>query len=124
MSKHATGHWYVALDEDRNAIAVAENGVGPNGGWVGVDIARMALPGKYKTRLQINEHARLIAAAPETSAERDRLKALNAELMETLKAIHAIANTLGRSPNESENALWEIHGKARAAIAKAESLNG
>ena len=34
------------------------------------------------------EMANLIAEAPKTAAERDRLKAVNAELLEALKSIH------------------------------------
>lgn len=57
--------YYVHIDEDGNAISVAANGVGPKGGWVGLSIARMALPDKNKTRQQINDAARLFSAAPE-----------------------------------------------------------
>lgn len=60
-----TGQWYVYTGEDKDAIAVAEHGVGPNGGWVGIDIAKMPIPGKYKTQTDINKNARLIAAAPD-----------------------------------------------------------
>lgn len=72
--------------------------------------------------LAANEHARaiakanarLIAAAPETAAERDRLKALNAELLAALKAIKE-AGRMSDQPRAKYCA--EI---ADAAIAKAE----
>jgi hypothetical protein len=40
----------------------------------------------WQSECEVREaNARLIAAAPETAAERDRLKALNAELLEALR---------------------------------------
>lgn len=58
-------------------------------------------------------NARLIAAAPETAAERDRLKEVNAELLEALKAmlhVFGCGTAIDCSTCDS----------ARAAIAKAE----
>ena len=40
----------------------------------------------YYDEAVLDEDALLVAAAPETAAERDRLKALNAELLAALKA--------------------------------------
>ena len=59
-------------------------------------------------------NARLIAAAPETAAERDRLKEINAELLEALEYLEAVCacKTL---PYENHPSMIE----ARAAIAKA-----
>ena len=55
-------------------------------------------------------NARLIAAAPETAAERDRLKEINAELLEALEwALDVI----------EYNQLKVDDAKARTAIAKA-----
>lgn len=90
-----TGQWYVYTGEDKDAIAVAEHGVGPNGGWVGIDIAKMPIPGKYKTQTDINKNARLIAAAP--------------DLLEALEAAFEM--------HVSQHPKWEAI--ARAAIAKA-----
>ncbi len=60
-------------------------------------------------------NARLIAAAPETAAERDRLREVNAALLEALKkALNFIKNT------EQELGITLDSGDAaRAAIAKA-----
>ena len=73
-------------------------------------------------------NARLIAAAPETAAERDRLKEVNAELLEALKdAVSALDADASKSPLGERHAKlaqgWfnAMYGdKARAAIAKAE----
>lgn len=59
-------------------------------------------------------NARLIAAAPETAAERDRLKALNAELLAVLKDLMWRFNDAEPPCNDADVA------QARAAIAKAE----
>ena len=42
-------------------------------------------------------HARLIAAAPETAAERDRLKAINAKLLAALKGVASVYVTTAPS---------------------------
>lgn len=60
--------------------------------------------------------ARLIAAAPETAAERDRLKEVNAELLAALKEAHQIAR--GEHPNADP--MLRLFELTRAAIAKAE----
>ena len=64
-----------------------------------------------------NDIARLMHAAPETAAERDRLKAINGELLAAArKALNYIANT------EDELSITLDSGEAlRAAIAKAQS---
>ena len=58
------------------------------------------------------ELARQMAAAPETAAERDRLKALNAEMLEALKGMKAAAT--------SEFVPVNVIRDAGKAIAKAE----
>lgn len=62
-------------------------------------------PAKHELRAALAD-ARLIAAAPETAAERDALLAVNAVMLEALKALF--------------NADLGSHEKAKAAIAKAE----
>lgn len=61
--------------------------------------------------------ARLIAAAPETAAERDRLKAVNAELLAALQAMTEELAALA----ESGYAYPHLIARARAAIAKAQA---
>ncbi len=66
-------------------------------------------------------NARLIAAAPETAAERDRLKASNAELIETLRLIDELAtNGLDHAHPRNGATISAIASAARAAIVKAE----
>ena len=63
-------------------------------------------------------NARLIAAAPETAAERDRLREINADLVEVLEDMtDAMAGILiehGRDPTKAPRII-----SARTAIAKA-----
>ena len=67
------------------------------------------------------EHARLIAAAPETAAERDRLKAINAELLTALEALcDLMPQTRPGNMQSDEYHIWLQADKARAAIAKAQ----
>ena len=61
----------------------------------------------------------IFAAAPETAAERDRLKALNAELLAALKHLDDVANEPNGHPHGWDAAMVEASDKARAAIAKA-----
>jgi hypothetical protein len=72
--------------------------------WTGFDTCGLPFD-------QQEANARLIAAAPETAAERDRLKALNAELLAALKAVRA-----AQTPKDGREAMR----LADAAIAKAE----
>ena len=67
-------------------------------------------------------NARLIAAAPETAAERDQLRALNADMLAALREYDAYMSrfyrdTDGGPMSEPNRASWKA---ARAAIARAE----
>ncbi len=64
----------------------------------------------------LDNHTALIAAAPETLAERDRLKAINAELLEALKNL---VNDFDKSVITTyKNSYWVL--EAQKAVAKAE----
>jgi len=61
--------WYVYTgqsndDGEYDAIAISANGKGPNGGWVGLHVARMPVPDdrsfNKRTRAEINANAELI----------------------------------------------------------------
>ncbi len=60
-------------------------------------------------------NARLIAAAPETADERDRLKVINAELLRALQNL--MTGNPGRNGWGEDYRVWQ---DAKAAIAKAE----
>ena len=101
------------------------------GKWInqtmgGCENGRQILSGKlhlatchYGNGIDVNEanaNAALIAAAPETAAERDKLKAINAELLEALefalKALYA-----PDCPAIPDGAM--VKGKIYSAISKA-----
>lgn len=67
-------------------------------------------------RQLMRANAKLIAAAPETAAERDTLKAINAELLEALEALLPI---VGAPRTYTSGDVFEAQDKARAVIAKA-----
>lgn len=62
-------------------------------------------------------NARLIAAAPETAAERDRLKAINAELLEACKAV--VERSEGKLYNTDQETGETFVNLLLNAIAKA-----
>lgn len=62
---HTPGEMYVYTGEDKDAIAIAIHGKGPNGGWQGWEIATMPIPSKREraTREEINANAARLALA-------------------------------------------------------------
>jgi hypothetical protein len=84
--------WYVHVDENGDAISIAANGTGPKGGWVGISIARMAVPGDYKTRQQINEASAFIVKA--VNAHDELVKALREAREEVDAAIRDILHSI------------------------------
>lgn len=108
MSKHTPGPWKVGpIHPDNACISVTAENETEVAVLYGGDIETpIGDDGKWGSQPTRDANAYLIAAAP--------------LLLEVLKSIHAIANTLDRSPSENNDAMWEIHQKARAAIAKAE----
>ena len=64
----------------------------------------------------LDEDALLVAAAPKTAAERDRLKALNAELLKALKAVD-------RQRQRNKPITMGDLDMVASAIAKAEGSN-
>ena len=83
----------------------------PNRTVEAIPIARMDRePGNGTLPVERDDNARLIAAAPETAAERDRLKTINARLVSVLQKI-----------GELDGFSSDVREDARAAIAKAQS---
>ena len=120
--KHTLGQWKISLTDSTVVIAVGRNGIS-------CEVA--AIEGDYDNPrewpiMEANHH--LIAAAPDTAAERDRLKAVNADLLAALRltAGQALRSEIpeGYGP-EFRSKEWEAGydaaiSVARAAIAKAE----
>jgi hypothetical protein len=101
-AQHTPGPFSVAQDFD-GGIAVA-------------DVVRLP------SREHAEANARLIAAAPETAAERDQLRALNADL---LAALRGITSRHVEMVNSGDCGHWNPEAEphviaARAAIARAE----
>lgn len=74
-----------------------------------------------KEKDEVLANARLIAAAPETAAERDRLKETNAELLEALENMLQFAEVCHRQCEDQlmRQAIGNDIMSARNAIAKA-----
>ena len=111
MTKHTPGPW-AATTRQGSWDWVVFQATNPN-----MEICQMFHDGTDENETGA-ANARLIAAAPETAAERDRLREINAELLAALK--------------ELSDGMWAGDGisnpavpghqvaKARAAIARAE----
>ena len=102
MTTPTPGPW--AAEDDHDGYRI--EGRGNPSGTVAVLTARRSVTGKAD--------ALLIAAAPETAAERDRLREVNADLLAALRNITECAEA---GPDGANMDLWIE--QARAAIAKA-----
>lgn len=65
---------------------------------------------------EVMADANLIAAAPETEAERDKLRIINAELLDALETLRGVSLVIGQSRAEK---IVAANAKADKAIAKA-----
>lgn len=114
VTAHTPGPWRIGNRHPCRVIAVRES---PDAGtWV-ADTCREQDEGTEQPEQLAN--ARLIAAAPETAAERDRLKALNAELLAALQAFVTDCDERATGRFHPMHPTHEICVAARAAIAKA-----
>ena len=102
-TKHTPGPWQA---QDYWIIGCVEDS------WDIMAGADTACPKRVAKVFTSEADARLIAAAPETAAERDRLKEVNAELLEALKTFPGFTDDATVGDDWLEKAL--------AAIAKAE----
>ena len=118
MSKHTPGPWVAHPPGTRNRTGAS---VDTLAGAVPVASCRV-YPSTYEARAVAYANARLIAAAPETAAERDRLRKVNAELLEALRLISGLCDD---EPADIKarglSRCCRINEFARAAIAKAEA---
>jgi hypothetical protein len=113
MTEHTPGPW-VYREDDQTITAILE-------GEVARKYDAQAIIAEVRPQPEAYANARLIAAAPETAAERDRLREVNAELLEALRNLVV---------DLEERAEWDgearvvcagafTYSNARAAIAKA-----
>ena len=106
MSKHTPGPWEV--DELEHSLVRSSD--------------RYPITNTFRhfrDKSECHANARLIAAAPETAAERDHLKALNAEMLEVLQGFRRIGES-DVPLAEMQSEIVELRNKAEAAIAKGE----
>ena len=125
---HTPGPW-VATGQDIVSSALLET-LG-SGRTVRLRIANAKDAGGALSLETVKANAALIAAAPETAAERDRLAATNAELLEALKGIERMFDFGVFTPTDQRvvsklamvpaTVLGERVRAVIAAIAKAES---
>jgi hypothetical protein len=102
--KHTPGPWRFCSDGHIVSASTGERVCTPHSTLLG---------GKVSDQIKdLKRNARLIAAAPETAAERDRLREVNAELVAALSELLAEAE-------EFHNPHTEGWNMARAALAKA-----
>ena len=114
-AQHTLGKWVFRAD-DMMIVRLS-----PTGGLLdNLHIAEIKRQGP-----ETEANARLIAAAPETAAERDRLKAEKAELVEALERLEDYTSRATNDLNDQDTGwyyqLIAATQKARAAIAKANS---
>jgi cellobiose-specific phosphotransferase system component IIA len=118
--------WYVYTGESKDAIAIAKNGVGPNGGWVGITVATMGVPNKQKTRQEINDWASLIVRS--VNAHQQLVEALEEARDYVADALHeqqtkardrAAYPTIGARELMRAKAIEDSMAKIDSALASA-----
>lgn len=110
MTQHTPGPWATSRDgvpEDHIQITIYAEATGK----------------RVATAFETEANAALIAAAPETAAERERLRAVNAELVAALTAIEEAACSLTsgvyRLQPKQQRDRDDIIKWCKAALAKA-----
>ena len=117
--KHTPGPWHLEVGEDGPPVVKDDNGE-----FVTYLSETRYHDGRHDQEAEAN--ARLIAAAPQTAAERDRLREVNAELLAALKAMFRAAelrdmdNCDIRSPHVAVE-WFAANQAARRAIVNAEA---
>ena len=111
-TKHTPGPWEVRAP----ASVFAKS----TGDYVSVPQWRKGGPTETERR-QAEANARLIAAAPETAAERDALKVANATLLEALENVASALEAWDEIADDDDkrDSDHEAIACARAALAKA-----
>lgn len=123
-TKHTPGPWeyFEQKEWGRDSMYGCVRAPQSAGGFV---IVNGCAPGGTEEQ---KANARLIAAAPDTAAERDKLKEINAKLLAACKELRAVLVTIEtKDPNLSAKQgaiIRDICSKAEAAIAEAEPKQG
>ncbi len=112
-TRHTLGPWTVNLSTYRPA---GQNERKPDA-WEVLGPHGEPLPTDYNDP-ESEGNARFIAAAPETAAERDRLREVNKELLEACKFSFSVSLSHPDMGNNTE--FNELRETLQAAIAKAE----
>ena len=118
IEQHTPGRWTMDKCPDAHGFST----IRPSDGSINGDTDAQPIATVYRP-----DHALLIATAPETAAERDRLRAVNAELVTALRNMTALANNM-RETIEGGNfaTRYEIpygyFNAAYVAMEQAESL--
>ena len=116
-AQHTPGPWYTAwaISTEHGPVCnirTGKQGMGPTVALVYGDEANA--PDKPITYEQAQANAALIATAPETAAERDRLRQVNEVMLEALRY------ALSDGDPEAEPLAPSVEAKIRAALAAAE----
>jgi hypothetical protein len=123
-AQHTPGPWWTdgvySEDEGGVAIIAASTDCGPLPGNPTRGMVAFATELLAYRADECIANARLIAAAPETAAERDRLRAINADLLAALRNAVRIVDFYMKSLGVEPADIQESLAPARAAIARAE----
>jgi hypothetical protein len=112
MSTHTPGPWIVGYLSQGPCVSI----IAESGKWRCTEIARVFGATPDEAILV----AALIAAAPETAAERDRLRGVNSQMLEALEQILLRAcYGLEEDVDSAPEMLRAVFDDARAAIAAA-----
>ena len=108
IEQHTPGRWTMDKCPDAHGFST----IRPSDGSINGDTDAQPIATVYRP-----DHALLIATAPETAAERDRLRAVNADLLALLGDVVSADQFYMHDVSRSTY-LREIAFKARTALAK------
>ena len=114
-TKHTVGKWKAGKPEANGTPVTGPCGV--TIAWCGANAVYGAAEPYRIDRYEAEANARLIAAAPETAAEQDKLREINADMLAALKAVRKF---MIPGMNWTDKIGQGLKDHADAAIAKAE----
>ena len=130
MTQHTPGPWAIVDDGTIRAAHAVKNSdqmADYRGAIIcdmkaGTGCSQWPAIAREHAQPEAEANARLIAAAPETAAECNRLREINAELLAAVKEIWATCDPAEGNAKADERA-YDSFQIARAAIARAEGEN-